>query len=268
MDSAPSTKRPRVDDGPSSLVTRSKIWYSDGSVVLQAETTQFRVHASILSAGSAVFKDMFQIAQAPSNAESQVDGCPLIQLYDDTAHDVELVLGTLYDRTFYKEQEKPFTLVAVMLRLGKKYEFDQLREDAVTRLERRFPTTFSSFQAGANRSGIVEYPGLVYDAMNLARTTGLRSILPAALYSACTSSSKVADIQKDTLHGLPGVDGKLVELTSADKAICILATTALLELQGAFPKIYLNHTPCQRVITGIWPPTFPSMRRVGMPLPA
>ncbi|KAF7340554.1 hypothetical protein MSAN_02126900 [Mycena sanguinolenta] len=266
MDSAPSTKRPRVDDGPSSSVIRSKVWYSDGSVVLQAETTQFRVHASILSAASAVFKDMFQIAQAPSNADSQVEGCPLVQLYDDTAQDVELVLGTLYDRTFYKEQEKPFALVAAMLRLGQKYEFDQLREDAVSRLERRFPTTLPLFRAGADLSGIAEYPGLVYDAINLARTAGLPSILPAALYAACTSSGKLAEIQKNILHGLPRADGKLVQLTSEDKALCILATTAMLETQCGVKTPYFQHRECIAAFDNI--SMFPSVLRIGSAVPA
>ncbi|KAJ7862003.1 hypothetical protein B0H14DRAFT_2349692 [Mycena olivaceomarginata] len=44
---------------PGLLLTQSNIWYSDGSVVLQAESTQFRVHASILFASLTVFKDMF-----------------------------------------------------------------------------------------------------------------------------------------------------------------------------------------------------------------
>ncbi|KAJ7861641.1 hypothetical protein B0H13DRAFT_1638998, partial [Mycena leptocephala] len=74
------------------------IWYSDGSVISQAETTQFRVHASILSAGSTVFKDMFEVARAPANGDSQVEGCPLVQMYDDTAQDVHLMLVALYDR--------------------------------------------------------------------------------------------------------------------------------------------------------------------------
>ncbi|KAJ7731870.1 hypothetical protein B0H16DRAFT_1733058 [Mycena metata] len=71
-------KRPRTEDDPSALpFTRSKIWYYDGSIVLQAEQTQFRVHASLLSAGSTVFKDIFELARDPSNVDAQVEGCPL-----------------------------------------------------------------------------------------------------------------------------------------------------------------------------------------------
>lgn len=73
---------------------RSKIWYSDGSVVIQAENTQFRVHASFLSQHSTMFNDMFALAQ-PSD-ELRVEGCPVVMV-TDTAADWEHVLATLYD---------------------------------------------------------------------------------------------------------------------------------------------------------------------------
>lgn len=78
-------------------ITKSDIWYEDGSVVLQAEETQFRVHTSRLSAKSTVFKDMFDIAQSPANTESHAYGCPLVHLPDDTADDWALLLDVLYD---------------------------------------------------------------------------------------------------------------------------------------------------------------------------
>jgi hypothetical protein len=98
MDSQPAAKRPRSDSDPAGPVTRSKIWYSDGSVVFQAEAVQFRVHTSILSAASSVFRDMFEVAQGPANTANQVEGCPLIHLSDDKAVDVGFVLDALYDR--------------------------------------------------------------------------------------------------------------------------------------------------------------------------
>ncbi|KAJ6529606.1 hypothetical protein B0H19DRAFT_859451, partial [Mycena capillaripes] len=100
-----------------------------------------------LCAGSAVFEDMFEIAQGPENADSQVDGCPLVHMYDDEAHDVELVLLALYDRNFYKPQTKSFAQVAAMWRLGQKYGFDELRDDALARLESLFPSSLSRFKA-------------------------------------------------------------------------------------------------------------------------
>ncbi|KAJ7759785.1 hypothetical protein DFH07DRAFT_740975 [Mycena maculata] len=141
MDSPPS-KRTRTESDPDRIpVTRSNIWYSDRSVVLHAEATQFRVHTSILSGASTVFRDMFEVARSPANTDSQVDGCPLVHMYDDTAKDVQLVLEALTGASlscylqhahgtsshFYKTEEKQFAQVAAMWWLGKKYGFEELR---------------------------------------------------------------------------------------------------------------------------------------------
>ncbi|KAJ7751435.1 hypothetical protein B0H16DRAFT_1318164 [Mycena metata] len=236
MDSQSPLKRPRTEDDPSALpFTRSKIWYYDGSIVLQAEQTQFRVHASLLSAGSTVFKDMFELARA--NVDAQVEGCPFVQLYDDKAEDVELVLAALYDRNFYKTQGKDFAQVAAMWRLGKKYEFDELRDDAKRRLECMFPTTLLEFQSRwythphAPTSQIHPYAGLVFEVINLARDTGFLSILPAALYLACSTGVDHRVVQENILVGLPDERGGRIHLSTADKNLCILATSDLLRKQ-------------------------------------
>ncbi|KAF8187608.1 hypothetical protein K438DRAFT_1972748 [Mycena galopus ATCC 62051] len=104
-------------------------------------------------------------------------------MYDDSAQEIEFVLGTLYDRNFYIEREKPFPLVAAMLRIGKKYDFAELRKDAVMRLEASFPPTLAGFKSRANRSRIVQYPWLVCDVINLAGKTGILSIYPPPLFS-------------------------------------------------------------------------------------
>ncbi|KAJ6596319.1 hypothetical protein DFH09DRAFT_1134619 [Mycena vulgaris] len=246
MDLQSPTKRPRneVEDA---VVRKSRIWYSDGSVILQAEAMQFRVHASLLSAGSTVFKDMFEIARGPANSDSQVDGCPLVHLFDDKARDVELALDALCDRNFYKTREKEFDQVAAMWRIGKKYGFEELQDDARRRLKHLFPSTLSDFQARyypspptsgespRSASQIATYPGLIYDAINLARSTGLLSILPAALYCACAYSPNLRTVHEHILFGMRRHNGVRVHLSDADKALCILASSDLLERQWEGP---------------------------------
>ncbi|KAJ7605105.1 hypothetical protein DFH06DRAFT_260645 [Mycena polygramma] len=260
MAMAPASKRQRTECDPrppSPSVTRSKIWYSDGSVVLQVETTQFRVHASILSSSSNVLRDMFEVGRAPSNLDGQAEGCPLVHLYGDKAVEVEMVLDALYDRTFYKEQAKPFALVAAMLRLGKKYEFDQLREDAVARLERSFPTSLEHFRKRQKRAQIVSYEGLMYDAVNLAREMGLLSILPAALYCASADGPEIAEVHRAILHGLPGANGVPVHLNPDDKAVCLLAMSPLLAQQWKeTTRRCISNTFLCRVLCGCRYPHF------------
>jgi BTB/POZ domain len=91
------TKRPRTD-APNSLSPLWECgdpWLDDGNIILQAESTQFRVLRSILSASSSVFRDMFSLPQ-PEN-ENLVDGCPVVHV-SDTADDLHHVLKALFDR--------------------------------------------------------------------------------------------------------------------------------------------------------------------------
>jgi hypothetical protein len=72
MADVPPAKRQRREETPAIPIVRSKIWYDDGSVVLQAESTQCRVHWSVLVQHSTVFADMRQIPQPPD--EPTVEG--------------------------------------------------------------------------------------------------------------------------------------------------------------------------------------------------
>jgi hypothetical protein len=101
-----SPERQRIEDAPP---TRSTIWYKDGSVVLQAEKTQFRVHWSVLSENSAFFAGLEGLPQA--NEQPTVDGCPLVELSDDAVVDVEYLLKALYTPcvTLYFVEGRPRT---------------------------------------------------------------------------------------------------------------------------------------------------------------
>ena len=90
------------------------LWFEDGSVVLCAEDTLFRVHMTLLSRHSVCFRDMFTIARPRSQCAQTVsglgaehgqgdddelkehDGCPVVHLHD-VAEDVGNLLTALYD---------------------------------------------------------------------------------------------------------------------------------------------------------------------------
>jgi hypothetical protein len=96
------------------LETHSDLWFEDGSVVLRAENTLFKVHISQLSRHSTFFRDMFSLPQPPTKGdsscgsspltsngdgngkESRWDGCPLVYLHDK-AEDVGNLITALYD---------------------------------------------------------------------------------------------------------------------------------------------------------------------------
>jgi hypothetical protein len=93
-----SSKRPRTDDtiADHEPVERGDPWLDDGNVILQAGTTQFRVHRSVLSASSAIFKDMFTLSTPD---KPLVEGCPVVHL-SDSADDLHHVLKAIYERRY------------------------------------------------------------------------------------------------------------------------------------------------------------------------
>lgn len=90
-----------------SLKRHPDLWFSDGSVVLRAESTCFRVHKSQLSRQSLFFRDLFSLPQPGAMVEKEsdaswggcdgtLDGCPVLLLHD-SADDVVNLLHALYD---------------------------------------------------------------------------------------------------------------------------------------------------------------------------
>ena len=90
------------DDDLNSLTKHPVFWFADGSVVLRARTTLFRVHVSQLSRKSLFFSDLFSLPQPPPASDSSVpgerrfDGCLLLDL-DDPPEDVANLIKVIYD---------------------------------------------------------------------------------------------------------------------------------------------------------------------------
>ena len=70
------------------------LWYPDGTVVLQAESTVYRVYSGMLSQYSPVFRGLFDIPQP--HVQEVYDGTPLVKL-SDTARDIYNFLKTIHD---------------------------------------------------------------------------------------------------------------------------------------------------------------------------
>ena len=93
------------EPSPDTRTKHADLWFCDGSVILQAESTLFRVHKSQLSRRSTVFSDMFTLPQPPVTttratlADETYESCPVVKLHD-SAEDVENLLLALYDGPF------------------------------------------------------------------------------------------------------------------------------------------------------------------------
>jgi hypothetical protein len=71
-----------------------ELWFKDGTLVLAAEGSLFRVYGGLLAKRSPVFHDMLQIPQ-PEDAEL-FDGCPVVHLPDNKC-DLRCFLNALFD---------------------------------------------------------------------------------------------------------------------------------------------------------------------------
>lgn len=75
------------------LTKEKDLWFTDATLVLQAEDCLFRVFPGILAAKSPVFHDMLAFPQ-PENGE-KIDGCPLVRL-SDSADDMTFFLKSIF----------------------------------------------------------------------------------------------------------------------------------------------------------------------------
>jgi hypothetical protein len=71
------------------------LWFNDGTIVLRAEKTIFRVYAGLLASQSSVFKDMLEFPQ-PSGSSETIEGCPVVTLHD-SAQDLQNFLRVLHE---------------------------------------------------------------------------------------------------------------------------------------------------------------------------
>ncbi|KAJ7070059.1 hypothetical protein C8F01DRAFT_1328790 [Mycena amicta] len=185
MSEAPPLKRRREDDNdpPAAIVRSPDYWFDDGSIILQVQTTQFRVAKSMLAMHSTVFRDMFTMPLPPD--EPLVDTCPVVVLSGDTAEDWEHLLAAMYTKSCYPEEAKDISVLSALLRLSKKYDIPVFRRECLFRFKAQFPTTLEGYDESSGWTYIVpaeQDDQTVVAAVNLAREIQVFSILPYAFY--------------------------------------------------------------------------------------
>ncbi|KAJ7167231.1 hypothetical protein C8R43DRAFT_984555 [Mycena crocata] len=67
----------RMEPTPQPVAHRSTdVWFDDGTVILQAEQTLFRVYRGVLAAQSTIFRDMFSISQPDAHCRKHTTDAP------------------------------------------------------------------------------------------------------------------------------------------------------------------------------------------------
>ncbi|KAJ6535751.1 hypothetical protein B0H19DRAFT_1184114 [Mycena capillaripes] len=188
-----------------------QLWFEDGTLILGAGNSLFRVYGGLLAKRSPVFHDMLGIPQ-PEFAEV-VDGCPVVYL-PDNERDLNCFLSALFDYEFFGAVPAKTTsdIVAWILRLSTKYEVTSLRKRALEHLASAFPFTPAEFPGSPSW----DIPAQEWIRVVLfAREMAIDWILPVAFYRMVEKSTPA-----QLLNGID-VDGVHMELTSADKLTSI-----------------------------------------------
>ena len=136
------------------LTRHSEFWFSDGSVVLRAEQTLFKVHISQLARNSKFFESLFSLPQptdklppADIPPEFVSEGCVALRLYD-TAEDVASLLNAVYDGPLFRNNDRDdFRVQAGVLRLATKYDIERLRRKCVEHLRVAWPAQLKAWDA-------------------------------------------------------------------------------------------------------------------------
>ncbi|KAJ7759991.1 hypothetical protein B0H16DRAFT_1313090 [Mycena metata] len=185
------------------------LWFKDCGLIIQAETTLFRVSRDFLAMRSPVFADMLSMP-TPVDAE-MMEGCPFVRL-PDAARDVTYFLKALIYSEFFEPwpTKALFPVVAGVLRMSHKYQVDVLRRRALLHLSSQHPMTLDDWDA-TGKNSMRAHGEFLLEVILLARQTSALWILPVAFYNAST--------RLDIEILITGLDGRSLETT--DVIACV-----------------------------------------------
>ncbi|KAF7299987.1 BTB domain-containing protein [Mycena kentingensis (nom. inval.)] len=194
--------------------SRSHIWMPFGDIVLQVENVQFRVNRDILAHQSTVFAHMFSSPQ-PEPIET-VEGCQLVHLSGDLADDWGHLLDLLYN-PFSAEDHLSVPALAAMLFLSRKYEMENIRAHAFSRIHHDYPKTLAAYDAIEENVEIlltrIKYDsGIDVDVLNLVEEYGIKTSLPLVAF-LCLRGNTVLCLKDRVVRS----DGSHVVLSYSQK---------------------------------------------------
>ncbi|KAK0205206.1 hypothetical protein DFS33DRAFT_1326575 [Desarmillaria ectypa] len=196
----------------------SEVWFADGNIIIQTESTQFRVYRGILAANSPVLSDMLSLSQPDEN--DMVGDCPVVHFHDFPKDMVHFLKALHFPRYF-----QPLETTTSYFLPRRKYEVEHLFEPAFKHLSTLFPSTLSGW-ISRTYEGIENFNGLPLAVYQLAKETQCLTLLPASMYTMIITM-KVGRV----LNGVTLPDGSRVEISQTDKILWCQMRSHFLTLQ-------------------------------------
>ncbi|KAJ7100401.1 hypothetical protein C8R44DRAFT_641926 [Mycena epipterygia] len=220
-------------DSKAHLTRAEGLWFEDCGLIIQAETTLFRISRDFLATRSPVFQDMLAMP-TPQDADMMY-GCPFVRM-PDSAADITSFLKALLYSEFFESFPVPttFSVIASVLRMSHKYQVDVLRKRALIHLSSIHPTTLTEWESmdPTSCSWFPKIDAAYLEIILLARQTSAHWILPTAFYRICENA------HLDSLL----IGRNSLELSPSDKVACVSAIRWL-ETTGARKVLDFLHNP-------------------------
>ncbi|KAH6907711.1 hypothetical protein BKA70DRAFT_1104613 [Coprinopsis sp. MPI-PUGE-AT-0042] len=162
------------------------LWFDDGNIIFQVETTQFRVHKSILLSHFEVIATMLSLPQPETPETPFVEGCPVVILQGDKAEDWHDVLKyVIYDGFRSLRSRSNISFVRAALTIADKYDCQHITREMKDRLEMTFPSTLAEYHSQQRQDWvIIDGDNSQWDVINLAVEFKVLACLPY-LYCLC-----------------------------------------------------------------------------------
>ncbi|KIY46103.1 hypothetical protein FISHEDRAFT_60581 [Fistulina hepatica ATCC 64428] len=229
------------DDTPPEFWNKVEdLWFDDGSIVVRAGCSIYRLSKSLLMMRSPVLRDLLSV---PDTESSQTyEQCPVVT-FPDAAREVTPFLKAIFDSSYFDGNTVPdgsFVALAGILRLSHKYDVQYLRRRALSLLARKYyPTQLAEWDTCAAPATVGEH----YLMANIALETDAQWLLPAILVR-CTQKSNV-----DTCFDGAPVEGVVYRLPPVHQRICITAMNHFLRhryerVKRTILSDYATQHPC------------------------
>ncbi|KAH9856112.1 hypothetical protein C2E23DRAFT_810121 [Lenzites betulinus] len=233
----------------------TEFWLDDGSLILIAQTTGFRVYRGLLASQSEVFRDMFDSAN-PSTGD-RFEDCPVVHLSDspqDLRHLLRVIVPTSQDRFSISRQGcKSFDELYAIARLANKYSIPGLEEQTSVTLKRIYVKTYRQYVATMRETPNMRRldDACAIGAIHCARLLNQPNILPHAMYTCCRLGGSILD-------GWKREDGIVEHLSTEDLKRVIDGREKLAcEARRVFGQVFEpvpgglcdDYGGCERVVT-------------------
>ncbi|KAI0632740.1 hypothetical protein C8Q77DRAFT_1218231 [Trametes polyzona] len=201
----PSERREAVP-APTAPRKDEELWFEDGTLILVARDVKFRIYRGPLIAHSPVFKDMLSLPQPTGTVavggnekvatiRDEEDGsCPVIPL-PDSPEDLRHFLRVLTPGRALRigPIEPSFDEISACMRLGHKYQCDQIVQRSLDYLKEYYPNDIDVWVDDNPHDPPRFEPIHRIGVVNLARTIGADAdgLLPVALARCCLLDGEI-----------------------------------------------------------------------------